>query len=155
MFQRNIPNWESLEFGISCMNSTFMFMVELGEAGCHFSTSRSRCGDDYKWSCCFDVIIFSITFIANDKRNIAWIAINGVENIYFDAEFFQFLFEINSSRLTGKLCDCNASDIKSTLLKNFSKTQYISIISNTKVTTNFIFFNISSTDYNDNFCMVG
>ena len=61
-------------------------MVELGKAGGHFSASRSRCGNDNEGTCCLNIIIFSVSFIADDERNIARIAVDFIVAVYLEAE---------------------------------------------------------------------
>ena len=94
-------------------------MVELGKAGCHFSASRSRRSDNNEWTFGFNVIIFTITFIADDQRNIARITVDGVVAVNLDAHGFKLVFEDICGVLPGIVGDYNASNIES-LVGNFA-----------------------------------
>ena len=66
MLQRQIPDWEGLELGIACFDAPLIFMVQLGETGGHFATSRAWSRNDYKWFGGFNIVVFSVAFIADD-----------------------------------------------------------------------------------------
>ena len=71
--------------------------------------------------------------------------------IYFDIFLLQSLSELDCSALSGKLCDDNAAYIESLLLKLTDETQYIHVICDTQITSDFILLYICCTDYNDDF----
>ena len=50
MLERNVPDGEGFEFCVSGADSPFVFVIELGKAGGHFSASRPGGGDDHKRS---------------------------------------------------------------------------------------------------------
>ena len=154
MLQRDIPDWESFKFRISGFDATFILMIKLGKAGSHFSASGSRCSDDNQWSCCFDIIILSVTFITYNQRSIVRVSRNEVQYINLNSKFLKTFPECISTFLSGILGDADTSDIESALGKYFHKAEYIFIISDTKVTSDFIFINISSADYNNDLCLI-
>ena len=85
MLQRDIPDWESFKFGISCLDTALVFMVKLRKAGSHFSTTRSWCSDNDQWSGGFNIVILAKAVIADDMFYIIWVAINAVVAIYLDS----------------------------------------------------------------------
>ena len=111
MLKREIPYRERLEFCISRKNAPFMLVIKLGKTCCHLAASGSGSSDDNKRSACLDIIIFSITFVADDKRNIRWISGNKIMKIYRNMQLFKSVFEQEGTFLTGKLSDCNTSYI--------------------------------------------
>ena len=46
-------------------------MVELGQAGGHLTAARPRCGDDDQGAPCLNVIVFSVSVVADNMRNVA------------------------------------------------------------------------------------
>ena len=111
MLQWNIPDREGLKLRIACMDAPLVFVVQLGQTGGHFSTSWSRCSDDNQRTGSLDIIIFSITFITDDQRNIARVARNHIMGIYLDTQFLKTAAEHIGTVLTCILCDDNASHI--------------------------------------------
>ena len=48
MLERQIPDGEGLELGVSSLHSALIFVVELGEAGGHLTAARPRSGDHHQ-----------------------------------------------------------------------------------------------------------
>ena len=84
MLQRNIPDRECLKLRITGTNTTFLLMVQLRQAGSHLSASRTRSCDNNQRTSGFDVIILSRAFVTDNMRNIIWISVNGIKNVYRD-----------------------------------------------------------------------
>ena len=154
MLQRDIPDRESFKFRISGFDTAFILMIKLGKAGGHFSASGSRSSDDNQWSCCFDIIVLAISLITYNKGSIVRITRDQIKHVYFDSKLLQTFLKRISTFLSGILGDADTSDIESALGKYFHKAEYIFIISDTKVTSDFIFINISSADYNNDLCLI-
>ena len=154
MFQRNIPDWESLKFRIACFDTTFVFVIKLGKAGSHFSASWSRGSNDNQWSCCFDIVILTISFVTYDKGSIVWITRNQIKHINFDSKLLQTFLECVCTFLSCILSDADTSYIKTALCEYFHKAEHIFIISDTKVTSDFILINVSCADYDDDLCLI-
>ena len=111
MAQRQVPDRESLEFGITRFNPPLMFMIQLGEAGGHFSAAGSGGSDDGQGLGGFDIIIFPVPLIADNMGNIAGIPFNNIMKIRADAQTGKVLAEMVGGRLPGILCDDHASHI--------------------------------------------
>jgi len=93
MLQRDIPDWESLEFGVACADASLIFMIKLGKTGGHFSASRSWCCDHNEGAGGFDIVVLSVSFIAYDQGSIAWISRNIIKNINLNAKLLQTLLK--------------------------------------------------------------
>ena len=154
MFQRKIPDRESLEFRISGFYATFVFMIELGKAGCHLSASRSRGCDHNQRSCGFNIVIFSIALITYDQRGVAWISGDQVKLVNTDTQFLQTFLEEIGAFLAGVLCDAYASYIQATACKLIHKTEHVFVIGNAKVAAYFILVNVIGTDNNNDLRLI-
>ena len=130
MLQRDIPDWEGLEFCIACMDPSFVLVVELGQTGGHFSASGTGCCDNHKGSGGFNVLVFAVAFITHDEGNIAGVSFYGIVQINFDAQFFQLIFVFIGAVLPGILGDDNASHIKASASEGVYQAEHINIISN-------------------------
>ena len=154
MLQRDIPDRESLKFGIAGTDPALMFMIELGKTHCHFSASRSGSSYHNKRSGSFNVLVFAVSFIADDHRGIAWIAGDVVMNKYTDAKLFQSVFEKICAFLSCIAGDADTSHIKTSFCKNLDQTEDILVIGDSQIPADFVFINISCTDHDHDLCLV-
>ena len=154
MLQGEIPDREGFKLGITGRDPAFVFMIELGKAGCHFSASRSRSSDHDQRTRGFNVFIFSITLVTDDQRDIAGITLDIVKGVDFDAKFVQTLLESISCTLTGVLGDGNTSHIQTAVLENIDETKHIRCIGDAKITTDFVFLNVTGTDHDDDLSLI-
>ena len=105
MFQREVPDRKCLKLRVSGADPAFVFVVELREACSHLSASRTRCGHDHERMGRLDVIVFPISVIADDQRDIGRIACSIIMNIHWDIQVLKTVFEEDGAFLSGKLCD--------------------------------------------------
>ena len=145
--KRNIPNWEGFKLGIARFHPMFMLMVKLGEADCHLTASRPRCGNYYKGMFCFYIIIFTIAFITYNSRYIIWITRYRIMPVYLNSKCFKFLLVPYGTFLSLKLCKNHTSDKKSVASKCIYESKYIHIISYSKVSAHLILLDIGRIDY--------
>ena len=89
-----------------------MLLIKLGKTDCHFSAARTWSGDDDQRSGGLDIVVFSISFFADDQWKISRITFNRIMKIRRDACFGQFPTEAVGSLLTGIPGDHNTADQK-------------------------------------------
>ena len=131
-----------------------MLMVKLGEAGGHLSASWTRSRNDYKRSGSFDIIIFSVTLIADNKGNILGIAFDPIMAVNRDPLVFQFSLKSIGKSLAVVLCQDNTAYKKPVRTVDLDQTEYIQIVSDAKVSADFIFFDIFCIDDDDDLCLI-
>ena len=71
-----------------------------------------------------------------------------------NAERFKTLEKIFGGFLSRVLRDNNSADVKPHFAERVNQAQYVFFIGNTQVTANFVGFNVSCIDGNDNFHVV-
>src|SRR5699024_7972778 len=98
--------------------------------------------------------VSSISFVAYDERDIAWIAFNRIVDIDPDPKTLQFCLKGIGAVLSGILGDHYASYKKASVFECVDKTEYINIIGDPQISSDFVFFNISGTDHDDDFRMI-
>ena len=129
-------------------------MVELGKAGCHLSASRSRSCDNDERTCCLDIIVLSVTFIADDERDIARVAVNLVVAVNLKTELFQFVFELLDRRCVNVAGNYDTADIESAVGEYMDQAQYIQIVCNAQIVADLVLCDISGIDGDDDLCLV-
>ena len=75
-------------------------MVELGQAGSHLSAAGAWSSHDHQRLCSFNVLILSISLVADDKGYIGWIPLNDIVAVNLDSEILQLLFKEISAGLS-------------------------------------------------------
>ena len=129
-------------------------MVELGKAGCHLSASRSRSCDNDERTCCLDIIVLSVTFIADDERDIARVAVNLVVAVNLKTELFQFVFELLDRRCVNVAGDHDAADIESAVGEYSDQAQHVEVVCNAQIVAHFVLCDISGVDRDDDLRLV-
>ena len=129
-------------------------MVQLGKAGRHLSASRPRSCNDNEWTCRLDIVILSVTFIADDKRNVARIAVDLVVTVYFKAKLLQFVFELLDRRCVNVAGNYDTADIESAVSEYMDQAQYIQIVCNAQIVADLVLCDISGIDGDDDLCLV-
>ena len=84
MLQRDIPDGEGLKLGVASPDTTLIFMIQLGQTGCHFTAARARCCDNDQRTLGFDIFILAIALIADNTFHIIGITRNFVMTEGFD-----------------------------------------------------------------------
>ncbi len=143
MFQRKIPDRESLEFRISGLDTSFVFMVKLTEAYGHFAASRARgCYHNQRLGC-FHIIIFSESFIGVYEGYIVRVAFYCIMIIYFDAETFQTLPVCISAGLAVVVGHYYAADHETALLELCAETENILVVCDSEIAANLVLLNVN------------
>ena len=147
MFERKVPHWEGLELRIAGLHSPFVFMVELAQAYCHLSASRSRSRDDNKRPCRLNIIILAETFLRVNQGYIVRITVNRIMVADRNTQTLKSFTVSIGTCLSIKVGDYDRSYIESDFFEFLSQTQDILIVCDTEVSAHFVFLYIKSTDY--------
>ena len=154
VLQRQVPYRKGLKFGIARLDSPLILMVELGQTGGHLAAARSGRCDDHQRTACFNIIILPVSFIADDERNIAGIAVNAVVAIGPNTHVLQLGTEHIRSALAAVLGDHHAAHIQALVLEFLNQAQNIHIIGDSQVLANLVLFDIRRVDGDDDFCLI-
>jgi hypothetical protein len=149
MAERKIPDGEGFEFRVAGANSSFVLVIKLGEAGCHFAASGTGRGDDDELAGGFDIFVFAESVFTDDVRNIGGIIFDGVVAVYLDAHTLQTLLEELGGMLLAVVRNYDASDVKADATEFVDQTERVQIVGDTEVAALFILFNIVRGNGND------
>ena len=154
MLQRQIPDRESLKFGVARLNAPLVLVVELAQAGSHFAAAGAGGGDHHQRMGSFDIFVLAETLVGDDVLDIGGVAGDGVMLEATDAQAFQPLEEGIRRGLTGITGQYNAAHVQAQLPEGVDEPEHIHIIGNAQIAPDFILFNIRSIDGDDNFHIV-
>ena len=154
MLQREIPDRESLELGISGLDSSFVLMVELAEAYRHLTASRTRRGNHHQRPCGLNIVVLSESFVRIDESHIVRISINGIMIIYLDSQTLKTCSVCICTCLTVIMGYHYAAYEQTDILKLRTQPEHVLVISNTEVTSHLVLFDVKGTDHNKHLCLV-
>ena len=154
MLERDVPNRECFELGIASLDTTLVFMINLGKADRHFSTSRTRRSHHHKFTRGFNELILSITVVAHDERNVARVTRNRIMAIDLETKRFEFFLVSDSTRLFLPTRQHHAAHVESVTAESVNQAEHVLIVGNSKVATDFILFDVACVDCNDDFGLV-
>ena len=92
-----------------------MFVIELGEAGGHLSASRSGGSYHHQRAGGLDIVVSSISLIADDMLDVSGISLDFVVEIGRNREILQATAEIIGRFLPAILGNDNAAHIETAL----------------------------------------
>ena len=142
MFQWEVPDWESLELCISCLDVSLLLVVELAETYRHLSASWSWGCDHYERACCLHEVVLSESLVRVDEGNVVRIAFDCIVIIYLDAETLETVAVCIGAGLTVVVGHHDAAYIESYVLELTAKTQNVLVISDSKVTADLVLLNV-------------
>ena len=129
-------------------------MIELGEAGGHFSASWSGGGDDHQGLGGFNVIVLAVALGAYDQGNIVGIAVDHIMAVNADSHVLQLALEQVSRRLSAVLGDDHASHVKSLVGKCLNESEHVHVVGDAQIVAHLVLFNVRRVDGDDDFRLV-
>ena len=78
VLEGQVPDGERLKLGVAGLNAPLVVMIELGKAGGHLSAAGAGRRHHNQGVAGFNVVVFPQAVVADDMRNIGWVAGNGV-----------------------------------------------------------------------------
>ena len=141
VLEREVPYREGFKLGVARLDATLLIVVELRQAGCHFSASGTGSGDDHKRFCGFDVIVFAVTVVADNLLYIGGVSLNGIVAVDLDAEVLQPLDKGIRRRLFGVMGDDDAADVNADRSKGVDQAEGIHVVGDAEVAPDLVLFN--------------
>ncbi len=154
MIQRQVPDRKCFILCVPRFDPPPVFMVELGQTGCHLAGTRSRSRDHHERSGGLDIIVFAKSILGQDMICIRGISGNPVMVIQRNALLLQFCFQPRSRFLVTGVCQDDAADIQSCLSEFVDQTQHILLISNPQILPYFVGSDVLRVDDSHDFGLV-
>lgn len=154
VFQREIPHGESLELGVSGLDSALVFVVELREAYGHLAGAGAGGRDDDEGTLGLDVIVLSEAVLAGDEVDVQGIAVDEVVDVGFDAEAFEAHTEVIGGALAVVVGDHDGADFETAVDEGVAQAQDVLVVGDAEVGANLVFDDVLGADYDDDFNLV-
>ena len=154
MLERQIPDRECLELGIAGIDSPFVLMVKLGEAGRKLSRARPGSGDDHERPARLDVFIFAISLVAHDQVKIVRIPLDNIVQIYPDPVLFQVVLKEDRAVLILEMRYAHRSHIETAVTEFIDQTQDVGVIRDSEIPAYLVVLYIDRRDDDDHFRLI-
>ena len=125
MIERQVPDREGLELGITGFESSFIVVVHLGKAGCHLAGSGTRSSDDDDLSACFQIFVLAETVVGKNVIDVIRIVLDCIVISDLDLGFLQVLSQLDRFDLFIEMGDDNAADLQIDKIEGIDETQKI------------------------------
>ena len=149
VFERQVPDGESLKLCVSRLFASRVFVIELAQTNRHLAATRSGSSYHHQRTRGLDIIIAAEALLGSNQLHVMRITLDGIMIIHTDAFPLQPLAVRVCGTLARIVRNHYRRDQKSTRSELFAETQDIFIIRNTQILANFITLNIQSGN-NDN-----
>ena len=150
-----IPNRESLEFGIAGGRAMLVLVIELRQAGGKLARAGAGCRHDNERTRGLDKLVLAVAIVGHDQIDIVRIPLDGIVQLGGNAERVQAVAEHIGSRLASVLGDDHSRDGKAVAAEQVNQAQHILVIGNAKVTTSLVFLDVVRVDRDDNLDIIG
>ena len=155
VFQREVPDWEGLVFGVSRLDAAFVLMVELAQTDSHLAAAWSwSCYHDERTSG-LDVVVLAETVFRVYECNIVRIAFDDAMVIHLDSQSFQAVTVSIGARLTVIMGDNDAVDHESAAHELVAQTQHVDVVGDAEVAAHLVLLDVDRADDDDNLRHVG
>ena len=154
MLERQIPDREGLILCITGADAALVFVVELAQAGRHFSGAGAGCSHDHDRAGGLHIVVFAVALVGDDEGNVGGVVFDGVVAVDTDAERLQLAFEEVGGVLTAVLRDDDASDIQPDGAEGVDQTHDVHVIGDAEVAAALVHFNVRGVDGNDDLRLI-
>ena len=149
MVQGKVPDGEGLEFGVSCLDATFMLVVELREAYRHLAAARPWSRYDYQGTSCLHVVVLSESFVRVNQGHVVGVALDGVMIIGTYAKTFQTVAIHVSAALPIVVSDDYAANQEATILELSTQAKHVLVVGDSQILAHLVLLDVEGTDYDD------
>ena len=132
-----------------------MLMIKLGKAGSHLSASRARSRHYDQRLARLNILIMSVTFLADYQRNVVRVSRNQIMTVHLYAHLLQAALEHLRAVLPCEMGNTYASHIEILGLKHRLQAQQIGIIGNSQISPHLVLLNVLRADHNHNLHLIG
>ena len=154
VLERNIPDGKGLELCISGLYSSFIVVIHLGETRGKLTTAGARPGNDHKRFVRLNIIICSVSVIADNEVHIRRITFRIVVPEDFYAPPFQLVLEQGCCRLAFETGNDNTEHIHAPALEIIDELQCIGVIGDAEISSYLFSLYIACIDAQHDICLV-
>jgi len=133
VLQRQVPDGEGLELGVTRSLSRLVVVVELGQAGGQLAAARTGAGDHHQWLFGLDLFVGPVPLVADDGLHIGGVTPGEAVGIDLDPSPLQLVLEDQCRRLVVEAGDHYAQNVDPPAPQVVDQFQCIGVIGNAEV----------------------
>jgi len=146
VFQRDVPDREGLEFGVSAPYAAPVFMVYLGQAGGHLAAAGARAGHDHQGAFRFYVLVGAVSLVAHHQVNVGGIALGVPVRVDLDVLPLQFVLEYARGRLVFEARDHHRADADAPVPEIVDELESVRVIGDAEIGPHLFPLDIAGVD---------
>ena len=154
MLERNVPDGEGLELGVTGLDAALVLVVQLGQAGGHFAAAGAGGRDDHQRALGLDVVIAAVALVADDAGHIVGVAGNFIVAEGADAQAVQPLFKGFHFRGGGVLGHAHAAHVQAHFLEGVDQAQHVQIVGDAVIAADLAADDILRADDDDHLGLI-
>ncbi len=134
VLERQVPDGEGLELGVSRRDPPLVLVVELGEAGRHLARPGAGGGDDDQRAAGLDEFIAAKALVADHMGDVGGVIGDGVVAVDPDAALLQRFFEDIGGVLAGVAVEHHAPHIQAHRAEGINEAEHLAVVGDAEVT---------------------
>ena len=155
VLEGKIPDREGLELGITSPHTVLCLVVELREADCHLSATRTRGCDDDEGTCGLEIFVATEAVGRSDDIDVARITFDEVLIMCTDAHALKTFAESLGTGLTIVVGDDHAADVEATAFELAAQTKHVLVVGDAEVGAHLVLLDVGGADDNNDLGRIG
>ena len=154
MLQRQVPDRESLEFGVAGLDAALKLVIHLRQAGCHFAGIGAGAGHDHDRLFGFDIGVCAVALAADDGVEFGRISLNRAVGVDLDAAAGKLVQERAHRRLVLIARDHDSPDLQSPVVQVVDGAHGVGVVGDAEIGAHFTLFDVPGENADDDVDLV-
>ena len=142
MLERQVPYGECFELGIARADAPLVLMVKLGKAGSHLAAARAGSGHYYQRAGSLNVLVESVSLVADNGLYIVGVAGNRIVTVYLYAQLLQPALEYAGGALAAVLGENYAAHVQADASEGVYEPEHIQIVGYAQIASHLVLLDI-------------
>ena len=147
--QRQAPDREGLEFGVTGLDAALVFLVELAQADGHLAAAGSGGRHDDERPGRLHVVVLAEAFVGIDQGHVVGVTFDGVVVVHLDVHALQALAVGVRAGLAVVVGHDDAVDAEAARHEFVAQAQHVHVVGDAQVIADLVFLNVDGADHDD------